>query len=130
MFPPLRSGSSVHRAGLNTKGGSSWEWGRAWSSLPAWTPESRSSWRSPMMDLRDRIAAEPVFENYKPSDGHAPAPGRLSRLARLLGVSGREAEIRRCFQLVCGDSLEPGAGWSSLNADGVPVQFALSLPNG
>jgi hypothetical protein len=82
------------------------------------------------MDLRDRIAAEPVFENYKPSDGHAPAPGRLSRLARLLGVSGREAEIRRCFQLVCGDSLEPGAGWSSLNADGVPVQFALSLPNG
>lgn len=81
-----------------------------------------------MMDLRERIAAEPVFKD-QPSE-QAPAPGRLTTLARLLGLSGREAEIERCFHLVCGDALEPSAGWSSLNADGVPVQFAFSLLKG
>jgi hypothetical protein len=48
-------------------------------------------------------------------------------MCRRLGVGAREAEIRRCFDLVCGESLAPDAGWSSLNADGAPVQFALTL---
>jgi len=73
-----------------------------------------------MMDLRIPIAEGPVSRNCNRSD-------RLSRMCRRLGVGAREAEIRRCLDLVCGESLAPDAGWSSLNADGVPVQFALNL---
>jgi len=73
-----------------------------------------------MTDLREPIAAEPLSRSCTSSSG-------LTRLCRRLGVSAREAEIRRCFRLICGDSLAPGAGWSSLNADGVPVQFALTI---
>jgi len=51
-------------------------------------------------------------------------------LAQALGVYEQNAEIRRCFDLVCKESSHPGAGWSSLNADGTPVQFGLSLSKG
>ena len=56
--------------------------------------------------------------------------GRFGKLVQRHGLCEREAEIRRCFDLVCAESIAPGAGWSSLNADGVPVQFALSLAPG
>ncbi len=62
--------------------------------------------------------------------GYKQAPDRLERLVRRFGVRERGEQIRRCFELVCGESLRAGAGRSSLNADGTPVQFALSLAAG
>lgn len=58
------------------------------------------------------------------------APDRVTSLVRRLNVPRHEADIRRCLQLVCGESLRSGAGWSSLNIDGTPVQFALSSVKG
>jgi len=81
-----------------------------------------------MMDLRGRIAADQVFENISSREAAAQTRDRLARLIRRIGVGEREDQIRRCVELVCGGSL--GAGWSSLNADGSPMQFALSLSRG
>jgi len=72
-----------------------------------------------MMDLRDPIAPEKAI-----------ASSRLSELIRRLGVHAQAADIHRCFQLICGKSLQPDAGASSLNSDGTPLQFALSLGAG
>lgn len=57
-------------------------------------------------------------------------PDRFERLVRRFGVGERGAEIRGCFEFVCGESPWSGASRSSLNADGTPVQFALSLAAG
>jgi hypothetical protein len=83
-----------------------------------------------MMALRDQIAAEQAFKKFSLREPEARTPGRFTRLVRRLGFREREAEIRRCLDLVCAESLRPGSGWSSLNADGTPVQFALSLIEG
>ena len=83
-----------------------------------------------MMDLRDRIAAEQAIANFNLPETQARTPDRLTRLVQRLGVYEQDAEIRRCFDLVCKESWHPGAGWSSLNVDGTPVQFALSLSKG
>src|SRR4051794_3520495 len=92
--------------------------------------ESKSNWRNPMMDLRDRIAAARAIANSNLLEPQARTSDRLARLVRRLGVYEQDAEIRRCFDLVCRESLCPGAGWSSLNVDGTPVQFAMSLSKG
>jgi len=83
-----------------------------------------------MMDLRGRIAAEKAIANFNLPETQAGTPDRLTRLVERLGVYEQDAEIRRCFDLVCKESWHPGAGWSSLNVDGTPVQFALSLSKG
>ncbi len=70
-----------------------------------------------MTVLRGKIVGARALE--KRSQGQAPDP--LQRLIRRFGVSAQTANIRRCFDL------RVGAGRSSLNADGSPVQFALSL---
>lgn len=80
-----------------------------------------------MMDLQDPIAVEQAIANFNLPKTQGRTPDRLVRLAQRLRVYEQNAEIRRCFDLVCKESWRPGAGWSSLNADGTPVQFALSL---
>jgi len=60
----------------------------------------------------------------------APLVGRLARLLERFGVAERRAEILGCVARVCGESLEEGAGPSSLNADGTPLQLALSVTAG
>lgn len=55
------------------------------------------------------------------------APGQFERLVRRVGICERGEEIRRCVALVCEESLRAGGAHSSLNADGTPVQIALSL---
>jgi len=83
-----------------------------------------------MTDLRDRIAADQAIANFNLPETRARTRDRLTRLVQRLGVDEQDAEIRRCFDLVCKESWLPGAGWSSLNVDGTPVQFALSLSKG
>jgi hypothetical protein len=82
------------------------------------------------MDLRGRIAAEQAIANFNLPETQAGTPDRLTRLVQRLGVYEQSAEIRRCFDLVCKESWHPAAGRSSLNVDGTPVQFALSLSKG
>lgn len=79
------------------------------------------------MDLQGQIAAEQAIVNCNSHKRETPWPDRFTKLVRLLNLQQRETEIRRCFHLVCGESMQPGAGWSSLNTDGTPVQLALSL---
>jgi hypothetical protein len=83
-----------------------------------------------MMDLRDRIVAEQAIANFNLPETLARTPDRLTRLVQRLGVDEQDAKIRRCFDLVCKESWNPDADWSSLNVDGTPVQFALSLSKG
>jgi hypothetical protein len=63
---------------------------------------------------------------------HVPASlaERVARMLERFGIEGRRAEILGCLDLVCGESLRAGAGRSSLNADGTPLQLALSLAAG
>jgi hypothetical protein len=63
---------------------------------------------------------------------HVPGPlaERTTRLLERFGVGERRAEILGCIDLVCGESLQEGAGRSSLNADGTPLQLALSVTAG
>ena len=82
------------------------------------------------MDLRRQTADGQVIANFNLHEPGPQAPDRLTRLIRHLGRHRQETEIRHCFNIVCRESLQPGAGWSSLNADGTPVQFALSLLEG
>jgi hypothetical protein len=56
--------------------------------------------------------------------------GRFERLIRRADICERGVEIRRCFALTCAESLRAGGAQSSLNADGTPVQIALSLVPG
>ena len=83
-----------------------------------------------MTDLPGPIVGEPAIANFKLRRPNAKTPDRLTRLVRRFGVHRHEAEIRRCFDLVCGGALRSGACRSSLNADGTPVQFAMSLAKG
>jgi hypothetical protein len=83
-----------------------------------------------MTDLQGPIVGEPAIANFKLLRRSAEAPDRLTRLVRRFSLHQREAEIRRCFNLVCGSALRSAACRSSLNADGTPVQFALSLAKG
>jgi hypothetical protein len=55
------------------------------------------------------------------------AQGRFDKLVQRADICERGVEIRRCFALVCEESLRAGGVQSSLNADGTPVQIALSL---
>ena len=83
-----------------------------------------------MTGLQGQIAAGQVSASFSSREREAPTPSWFTNLVRRLDLHEREVEIRRCFDMVCADSLRPGAGWSSLNIDGTPVQFALSLVKG
>ncbi len=83
-----------------------------------------------MTGLQGQTVAGLAIANPSSPERVTPAPAGLTSLVRRLDLELRQAEIRSCIHLVCGDSLTQGAGWSSLNIDGTPVQFALSLIQG
>jgi hypothetical protein len=58
--------------------------------------------------------------------------GRLQRLIGRFELDAQRASISRCYQTLCGESLRSsawpnGAGFSRINADGTPFQFAVTL---
>lgn len=83
-----------------------------------------------MTDLPGNIEAAPATANCNSPERGTQTPDRLARLVRRFGMAQHESGIRRCLKLVCRESLQAGAGWSSLNADGTPLQIALSLAPG
>lgn len=83
-----------------------------------------------MTDLPEKIEVAPDTADCNSPERGAQTLDRLARLVRRFGMAQYETGIRRCLDLVCRESLQAGAGWSSLNADGTPLQIALSLAPG
>ena len=84
-----------------------------------------------MIGALKRAAAEPAAQRRPPSL-YRHVDDRIRKLMPLLGVERSTAQIREAFAILCRESLAPPddghvARASRLNADGTPVQFALTV---